>query len=118
MTLLRTLLFAAFASALVAAPATPDDAQPAKKKAPPRPGRLGPPKPGSWYVDDEAVYDNLMAKLADLAKAGKCLAHDKLKDKLKPGPAAVTPAKPGDKALAPEEVYRLALPGVFVLGSV
>lgn len=116
MPLLRALLFAAFASALVAAPATPDDAQPPKKA--PRPGHLGPPKTGSWYVDDEAVYDNLMAKLTDLAKAGKCLAHDTLKDKLKPGPAAVTPAKPGDKALLPEEVYRLALPGVFVLGSV
>lgn len=117
MILLRALLFAAFASALVAAPATPDDAQP-PRKAPPRPGRIGPPMTGSWYVDDEAVYDNLMAKLTDHAKAGKCLAHDKLKDRLKPGPAAVTLAKPGDKALLPEEVYRLALPGVFVLGSV
>jgi hypothetical protein len=116
MALLRTLLFAAFAFALGAAPATPDDKQPPKKA--PRPGRVGPPKTGSWYVDDEAVYDNLMTKLAEHAKAGKCLAHDKFKERLKPGKADVIPAKPGDKVLLPEEVYRLVLPGVFVLGSV
>src|SRR5262249_47013841 len=28
-----------------------------------------------------------------------------------------TPAKPGEKALSPEEVYKAALPSVFILGS-
>src|SRR5205085_6642542 len=114
--LLRTLLLAAFTFALAATPATSDAQQPPRKA--PRPGKVAPPKAGTWYVDDEAVYDNLMARLTRHAKAGKCLAHDAFKEKFKPGPANVAPAKPGDKALLPEEVYRLALPSVFVLGSV
>jgi hypothetical protein len=116
MTLLRSLLLAAFTFAVVAAPAASDDKPPPKKA--PRPGRVGPPKAGPWYVDDEAVYDNLMTRLTKHAQAGKCLAHDVLKEKLRPGPANITPASPGEKALLPEEVYRLALPSVFVLGSV
>jgi S1-C subfamily serine protease len=49
---------------------------------------------------------------------GKCLANDKLVAKMKPGKKArLTPAKPGDKALSPEEIYKLALPSVFVIGS-
>ena len=43
---------------------------------------------------------------------------EKLKAKFKPGKADVTPTKPGDRAMSPEEVYKHALPSVFVLGSV
>jgi serine protease Do len=64
------------------------------------------------------VFDNLMDKLTALAKAGKPLIHEKLKERIKPGKPSITPIKPGDKSLAPEEVYKAALPGVFVLGSV
>ena len=46
------------------------------------------------------------------------LAHDKLVAKLKPRAAGITPAKPGPKALAPEDVYKAAVGSVFVVGSV
>jgi S1-C subfamily serine protease len=102
-------------AALLLALAAGSAAQQPKKKGG---SKVGPPRAGSWYVDDEAVFDNLMDKLTVLAKAGKPLAHEKLRDRLKPGKPAVVAAKPGDKAMLPEEVYKQALPSVFVLGSV
>lgn len=71
-----------------------------------------------WFVDDTAFFDGFMEKLTRLAKRGKCLAHDKLVAKMKPRPVGITPAKAGDRGLSPEEVYRLARPSVFVVGSV
>jgi serine protease Do len=92
--------------------ALPGVAQPPKKAEP-----AAAAKP--WFVDDEKLFDEFMEKLTDLAKDGKCLAHDKLVAKMKPGAKArLAPAKPGDKALSPEEVYKLSLPSVFVVGSV
>ena len=78
-----------------------------------------PPAPAEpKYVDDDAFYEQFFDKLETLAKAKKPLAHKKLLAKLKSGPAKVTPAKPGNKALSPEEVYRAAVQSVFVVGSV
>jgi len=114
MSTVRHLLLAALVLGLVGASAADAAAQAKRQRMP----RVGPPKTGPWYVDDEAVFDNLMAKLTAQAKAGKPLAHDALKEKIRPGNAGVTPAKPGDKPLSPEEVYKLALPSVFVIGSV
>lgn len=94
----------ALASALVA-PAQPPKA-PAPQPAEPK------------YVDDTAVYDQFFEKVEALAKAKKPLAHKKLVAKLKPAPGGVTPAKPGNKVLTPEEVYKTAVPSVFVVGSV
>jgi S1-C subfamily serine protease len=94
---------------LALAGAVPAAAQPPKAAPPAKP----------WFVDDEKLFDDFMDKLTALAKDGKCLTADKLADRLKkPGRAAVTPAKPGDKPLSPEDVYRTALPSVFVVGTV
>lgn len=71
-----------------------------------------------WFVDDEKLFEDFTEKLIDLAQAGKCLPHDKLIQKRKPGKAKVKLAKPGDQVLSPEQVYKLALPSVFVIGSV
>jgi hypothetical protein len=106
MSRLRFPLFAAVLVALAGGPALPDDPKPpATADAP-------------WYVDDDEFFADSMDRLRRLAKRGKCLPHDRLVAKLKPGPAGVTPAKPGGRVLSPEELYRHALPSVFVLGSV
>ena len=84
---------------------------------PPKAAAAAPVKP--WFIDDKKFYDEFMEKLTELAKASKPLATEKLTTKLKPGrKAKFAPAKPADKPLAPEEIYKLALPSVFVLGSV
>ncbi len=74
-----------------------------------------PPEPK--HVDDDAVYEQFFDKLEALAKDKKPLAHKKLVAKLKPAAAGITPAKPGNKALTPEEVYKAAVPGVWIVGS-
>lgn len=72
-----------------------------------------------WFVDDEKLFADFMTKLTELAKDGKCLANDDLTAKLKSGTKAkVVLSKPGDKVLSPDEVYRTALPSVFVIGSI
>ena len=86
-------------------------AAPAQPPAAPAPAALK-------YTNDDKVYDNLMDKVEALAKAKKCLAHDQLRAKLKPRAAGFTPLKPGAKVLTPEEVYRAALPSIFIVGSV
>jgi S1-C subfamily serine protease len=100
-----TLLFA-FVLAL------PTAAQPPEAPAP-RPG-LEP-----WFIDDEKYFDEFMEKLIDLAENRKCLTTERLTERMmvggKPG---ITPAKPGLATCSPEEVYRRALPSVFVIGSV
>lgn len=102
----RLLILPVFAVAL-ALPAAGDDPAP-----PPREAADDP-----WYVDDTEVFDNLYEKLKHLAEKGKGLPTATLKEKLKPGKAAVALAKPGDKPLSPAEVYARAVPSVFVLGS-
>ena len=60
-----------------------------------------------------------MEKLTELAKDGKPLATEKLAEKMKPGKKArVALAKPGEKVLSAEEIYKRALPSVFIVGSV
>ena len=95
-------------AALAVGPAASDDAPPA----------AAPPAADPWYVDDDATFDRTTEKITALAKRGKCLAPDKLKKKMTPAPAGVTLAAPGIAALTPEQVYRRALPAVFILGSV
>jgi len=85
----------------------------------PLPSLAAPPSPPDpLYVDDEQVFTNLMDKLTELAKVGKLLPHEKLKARIKEGPAKVTAQLPGNKALTPEDVYKMALPSVFIVGSV
>lgn len=89
--------------------AVPAEAQSPKAEPPAKP----------WFVDDTKFFEDFMEKLTALAKDGKCLSHEKLTDKMKPGTKAkVALAKASDKALSPEEVYKAALPSVFVVGSV
>ncbi|WP_439622186.1 S1 family peptidase [Gemmata sp.] len=105
----RLVLFV-LAAAVAGAPAGAQAPKPAPKAPPPA-------KP--WFVDDTKLFEDFMAGLRELGKAGKCLAHEKLHDKMKSGTRAKhAPARAGDAALAPEEVYKLALPSVFVVGSV
>jgi serine protease Do len=86
---------------------------------PPATALTATPTAKPWFVDDEKFFADFMEKLTDLAKDGKCLDHDKLVAKMKPGTKAkLIAAKPSDKALSPEEVYKAALPSVFIVGSV
>ncbi len=101
-------------AALVFAVPAPCTAQPPEA---PRPKEVAQAKP--WFVDDEKFFEDFMEKLTDLAKDGKCLTNGKLAAKMKSGTKAkFTPAKPGEKVLSAEEVYKLALPSVFIIGSV
>jgi serine protease Do len=80
-----------------------------------------PPAPPAkpWFVDDEKLFSDFMDKLAACAKDGKCLTKDQLEPKLTSGrKAAVELTRPGDKVLTPTEVYKSALPSVFIVGSV
>jgi S1-C subfamily serine protease len=70
------------------------------------------------YVDDDAFYEAFYDKLEALAKEKKPLPHKKLVAKMKSRAAGLAPAKAGEKALTPEEVYRAATRSVFVVGSV
>jgi serine protease Do len=69
------------------------------------------------YVNDDELYDQFFEKVEKLAKQKKTLAHKKLTAKLNPRAAGITPAKPGTKALAPEDVYAAAVNSVWILGS-
>ena len=76
-----------------------------------------PAKP--WFVDDTEFFGGFMEKLTEFAKDGKCLNREKLAEKMKPGKKAkIALTKPRDKALTPEEIYKVALPSVFIVGSV
>jgi S1-C subfamily serine protease len=98
---LLALLVTTFAFA-IAAPAAPPPSAPAEPK----------------YVDDDALYEAFFNKVEALAKAKKPLAHEQLVAKLKSRSAGITPAKPGNKVLSPEEVYKTAVQSVFIVGSV
>src|SRR5262245_958539 len=82
------------------------------------PAREPAPAPEPKHIDDDEMYDNFFDKLEGLAKDKKCLSHNKLVAKLKPRPAGITPAKPSEKALSPEEVCKTAVPSIFIVGSV
>jgi hypothetical protein len=76
-------------------------------------------RPVPWFVDDSRLADQLTEKIGELAKQKKCLPPDRLKDLVaKDFTCKLTPAKPGDARLDPEDVYERALASVFVLGSV
>lgn len=74
-----------------------------------------PPEPR--FIDDDEVYEKFFDQLEELAKAQKPLAHAQLIAKLRSGRANVAPQAPRDKPLSPEEVYKTALPSVFIIGS-
>ena len=104
--------FVPFALILALAPVLPAAAEP---PVAPVPRAATDP----WFIDDEKYFDGFMEKLSELAENGKCLATDKLAERMKPErKARIAPAKPGSATLSPEEVYRRALPSVFVIGSV
>jgi S1-C subfamily serine protease len=78
-----------------------------------------PPHPKPWFVDDETFFDAFIDSLTDLAKDGKCMDKDRLEKKMKSGEKArVRLTKSCDKVLTPTEVYKAALPSVFIIGSV
>ena len=71
------------------------------------------------YHDDDAITDKLAEKLSALAKAEKCLPTKKLRALVeKDRVGTVKPEKSDGKPLPAEEVYRKALPSVFLIGSV
>ena len=71
------------------------------------------------YIDDNEILDKLTEKLGKLAAAKKCLPPAQLKKKTASDrTCAITPAKPSDRRLDPEDVYERVLPSVFVVGSV
>jgi hypothetical protein len=91
----------------------------AARQSPAQPRPKADPGKHPWYVDDAEYLDRLTATLSGLAATGKCLPPDRVAKKIaKDGTCAITPAKPGDRPLAPEEVYKLALPGTFAIGCV
>lgn len=69
------------------------------------------------FVNDDEFYEQFFEKVEKLAKAKKTLAHKKLTAKMNPRAAGVALAKPGDKALSPEDVYKAAVNSVWVVGS-
>jgi S1-C subfamily serine protease len=79
-------------------------------------GKLAAEEP--TYFDDEKFAADFSRKLIDLAKQGKCLKAEDLQRKLAHGRAKVAWKQPGSHPMKPQEVYRHALPAVFVLGSV
>lgn len=81
----------------------------------PAPRQAAPADP--WYVDDVDYFDEIRQKLRHLAENRKGLDADKLTAKLQPRRAAVALAEPADRRLTPAEVYRRAVPSVFVLAS-
>lgn len=81
----------------------------------PAPRQAPPAEP--WYVDDAEFFDGVTERLKHFAEKRKGLTGEKLAERLKPRRAAVAVAGPGDKPLTPAEVYRRAVPSVFVLAS-
>jgi serine protease Do len=78
-----------------------------------------PTKTKPWFVDDEQLFNDFTRKLTAFAKEGKCLANDQLIAKLGSGTKPkISFTKPSDKVLSPDEVYKAALPSVFIIGSV
>jgi S1-C subfamily serine protease len=76
-------------------------------------------KPAPWYVDDFELFDRITEKIGELAKRKKCLPPARLKKLMaKDRTCSVTPARPTETRLDPEDVYERVLPGVFVVGSV
>ncbi len=77
------------------------------------------PGPHPWFVDDQDFYDRFLARLTELAAAGQCLAPKSVLARHAGGkPVRLELPPPARRELGPEEVYRLALPSVLVLGSV
>lgn len=71
-----------------------------------------------WYVDDEHFSKGFSEKLVALVNQKEVIRASELKKRLEPRHCRLTLAQPHDKALTPEEIYRNALPSIFVVGSV
>lgn len=73
------------------------------------------------FTDDTKTLDDFTKKLGELVKADKGMKPADLKAAVegkKRATAKVTPAKPNDKPLSPEEVGERVRAGVFLFGSV
>jgi serine protease Do len=87
------------------------------------PARADKPRPAepaaAWFIDDDDLFDQFMAKLRGLAKADKCLPSGRLQNLTSEDRTTrLTLPPPATARLDPEDVYRKALPSVFLLGSV
>jgi serine protease Do len=83
----------------------------------PAPKAAAPDKP--WFIDDEKYFDGFMEKLIELAVNDRCLSSEKLTAQMTPErKPRITLTKPGTTTFSPAEIYRRALPSVFVIGSV
>jgi S1-C subfamily serine protease len=70
-------------------------------------------------VDDERLYKRFIEQLMAYAEKDACLPANKLQAQLQRSGPVVCPAlSPASEILTPQEVYRRALPAVFVLGSI
>jgi serine protease Do len=72
------------------------------------------------FVDDDAITETFTAKLSVLAKDKKGISVKELRERAEKDRAGVLKLDAGGarKRLFPDEVYRKALPGVFLFGSV
>jgi S1-C subfamily serine protease len=86
---------------------------------PARGDKPAPPPAAPPVIDDAEFLDTFVAKVGELAKAKKCLTPKKLRKLTEEdGKAALVPVAPKAARLDPEDVYRAALPSVFLIGSV
>jgi serine protease Do len=78
-------------------------------------------KPAVEFTDDTKLLDDFTKKLGEVVKADKGMKSADLKaavEDKKKATAKVTPAKPGDRPLPPEEVGERVRASVFLFGSV
>lgn len=77
------------------------------------------PKNAPWFVDDNELLDDFAERLEVFAKAGKCLSSVEIeKQTLTDHTCKLDPAKPGDTALSPEDLYERALKSVCIVGCI
>lgn len=77
--------------------------------------------PAAEFTDDTKLLDDFTKKLGERVKADKGMKPADLKaavEDRKKATAKMTPAKPGDKPLSPEEVGERVRASVFLFGSV
>jgi S1-C subfamily serine protease len=76
------------------------------------------PPTDPWFIDDEQFIKDFSDRLTDLVKKKECLRPSELKEKLQQKSCKLDLHEAPTQALAPDEIYRRAMPSVFVLGSV
>lgn len=87
--------------------------------APPPVAKDDRPATDPWFIDDERFYKRFIEQLTALAEKEACLSAARLRTQLqRTGPVPCSPPPLPRDPLRPEEIYRRALPAVFVLGSI